>query len=140
MKTDMESLLQRAGGSVGHPPQPKIGEGTGHAEIKERKLKEIDLLVHSSTGVKLTVPQFYYPYWTAQVMGTSTELTVTPSQPDGLMNLSVPAGNHLVRLRLERSKPETVGLVISLLSLGITVSLGLLGAIRESQIDLRGVL
>jgi hypothetical protein len=102
-----------------------IVEGNGHAEIKASKTGEIDLLINTSNDSKLTVPQFYYPYWHAQMSGTSTELTVTPSQPDGLISLAVPAGNHEVRLRLERSKPEAFGQIISLVALVITLSVAL---------------
>ena len=122
MKTDIESLLQRAGSSTGHPPQPKIIEGNGVAEIKLRKPGEIDLIVNSATGMKVTVPQFYYPYWTARLSGEAIDLAVTPSQPDGLIDLSVPAGNHLVQLQLKRSAPEQIGMIISLISLiGVAV-------------------
>jgi hypothetical protein len=124
MKTDIESLLQRAGSSPEHPAQPTVIEGTGSAQILARRSREIDLRVETPTGVKMTVPQFYYPYWTARVDGAN-DLAVTPSQPDGLINLNVPAGDHEVRLRLERSKPETVGQMISLVSLVITLSLAL---------------
>ena len=130
MKTDIESLLQRAGSSPGHPPQPMIIEGTGRAEIKARKPREIDLLVNTSTDVKLTVPQFYYPYWHAQLSGASTELAVTPSQPDGLIDLFVPAGNHLVQLQLKRSTPEQVGMIISLISLVGVVILACFATLR----------
>jgi hypothetical protein len=137
MKTDIESLLQRAGSSPGHPPQPKIVEGNGVAEIKLRKPREMDLLVNTSTDVKLTVPQFYYPYWHAQLSGESAELAVTPSQPDGLIDLSVPAGNHLIQLQLKRSTPEQVGMIISLISLIGVVVLACFATLREKFVTRR---
>lgn len=131
MKDDRESLLRRVGSSPGHPPEPIVIEGAGRAEMRFRKPREIDLQVESPTGVKLNVPQFYYPYWTAHLAQDATELAVTPSQPDGLISLSVPTGNHEVRLQLERSKPETAGLVITLVSLSGVFFLVCFAALRK---------
>jgi hypothetical protein len=125
MTRDIESLLQRVGSSPGHPPQPAIIEGIGRAEIAARKPRRIDLQVETPTGVKLNVPQFYYPYWTAHLPGAAAELTLTPSQPDGLLSLSVPPGNHEVQLRLERSRVELAGQVISLVSVAIALLLAI---------------
>jgi len=136
MKTDIESLLQRAGSSPGHPPQPIVIEGAGSAQILARRSREIDLRVETATGVKMTVPQFYYPYWTARLDGAS-DLAVTPSQPDGLINLAVPAGNHEVRLRLERSKPETIGQLISLVSLSGIAVFACFATLREKFVTRR---
>ncbi len=130
MKTDIESLLQRAGSSPGHPPQPMIIEGLGRAQILARRSREIDLRVETPTGAKMTVPQFYYPYWTARMDGAN-DLTVTPSQPDGLIDLSVPAGNHLVQLQLKRSTPEHIGMIISLISLIGVVIFACFAPLRE---------
>jgi len=125
MKEESETLLQRVGSSPGHPPEPMIVEGVGRAEITARKPREIDLHVEASDGVILNVPQFYYPYWKGYQSGEAAELTVTPSQPDGLISLSVPRGNHDIQLRLERGKPELIGQLISLASIAIALSLAL---------------
>src|ERR1700730_4031950 len=125
MARDIESLLQRVGSSPGHPPQPAISEGIGRAEIAARKPRPIDLQVETPTGVKLNVPQFYYPYWTAHLPGAAAALTLNPSQPDGLLSLSVPPGNHEVQLRLERSRAELAGQVISLVSVAMALLLAL---------------
>jgi hypothetical protein len=125
MKRDIESLLQRVGSLAEHPPEPIIVQGIGRAEIEARKPREIDLHVETPTGVILNVPQFYYPYWTAQLSGQAAELAVTPSQPDGLISFSVPRGNHEVRLRLERSRAELTGQLISLVSVAIALCLAL---------------
>ncbi len=123
MGTDIESLLQRVGSSPQHPPEPKIIEGLGRAEITTHKARAIDLRVEASTDVMVNVPQFYYPYWRAYLSGEGAELSVVPSQPDGLISLSLPSGNHEVQLRLERSRPELIGELISLASIAIALCL-----------------
>jgi hypothetical protein len=114
MTRDMESLLNRAGSSAEHEPDPVIIEGTGRAQINARKPREIDLHVETATGVTLIVPQFYYPYWTAQLAGEPDSLTLSPSEPDGLLSLRAPPGDHQVQLRLRRSGAELWGQIISL--------------------------
>jgi len=123
MTRDIESLLHRAGSSAEHQPDPIIIDGIGRAEINARKPREIDLHVGTSTGVSLIVPQFYYPYWTAQSAGEPNSLPLSPSEPDGLLSLRVPPGDHLIQLRLGRSGAELSGQIISLASLMIALSL-----------------
>jgi hypothetical protein len=123
MTRDIESLLNRVGSSAEHQPDPIVTEGTGRAEINFRKPRGIDLHVDTSTGVSLVVPQFYYPYWTAQIAGQPNSLTLSPSDPDGLLRLRVPPGDHQIQLRLKRSGAEFWGQIISLASLIIALSL-----------------
>ncbi len=129
MNRDVESLLRRVGSSPEHQPTPTIIEGIGRAEISSRKPREIDLLVETSTGVSLIVPQFYYPYWTAQLVGETNSPTLSPSDPDGLLSLQVPPGRHQVQLRLRRSGPELWGKIISMACLIILVSQALMSQI-----------
>ena len=76
-------------------------------------------------GALLEARQFYYPYWTARLSGETTSLTTSPSSPDGLLSFSVPPGNHDVELRLERSRAELAGQIISLASAAIALALAL---------------
>ena len=122
---DNESLLRSVGSSPQHPPQPNVIQGSGRAEITTDKPREIDLRVEAATDVMVNVPRFYYPYWRAYLSGEGAELSVAPSQPDGLISLSVPSGNHEVQLRLERSWPELIGELISLASIAIALCLAM---------------
>jgi hypothetical protein len=122
MSRDIESLLNRAGSSAEHQPDPIITEGTGRAEINARKPREIDLHIETSTGISLVVPQFYYPYWTAQMAGQPNSLTLSPSEPDGLLSLRVPPGDHQIQLRLKRDGTELWGQIISMACLTIVFS------------------
>jgi hypothetical protein len=133
MNRDVESLLQRVGSSPEHQPTPTIIEGIGRAEISSRKPREFDLLVESPTGVSLTVPQFYYPYWTAQLAGETNSLTLSPSDPDGLLSLRLPPGNHRVHFRLTRGRAELWGQIISLACLIILVFQAVLSQIFSKR-------
>jgi len=118
-----ETLLQRVGKSEENQPAVRIVEGTGRVAVNARRPREIDLHVQTTTGALLIVPQFYYPCWTAHLAGEKTNLTVNPSDPDGLLSVSVPRGDHQVQLRLSQSKAELAGQLISLASVIIALSL-----------------
>ena len=132
MTRDIESLLNRVGSSAEHRPDPIIIAGIGRAEINARKPREIDLHVETSTGVSLVVPQFYYPNWTAQLAGEPNSLPLSPSEPDGLLSLRVPPGDHQIQLRLKRSGAELWGQIISMTCLVIVFSQALLSQIFQN--------
>ncbi|HEV7373402.1 MAG TPA: 6-pyruvoyl-tetrahydropterin synthase-related protein [Pyrinomonadaceae bacterium] len=126
-----ESLLQRVGDTGGSLSKVKIVEGAGQIAINSWKPREISLHIETPTGMKLYVSQFYYPNWTAHLIEESSSLDVQPSQPDGLISLSIPEGNHQVLLVLERSKAEDIGRFISLIS--IVLILSFIVAIKRQQ-------
>jgi hypothetical protein len=126
-----ESLLQRVGESEGGLSKVKMVEGAGQITVNSWKPGEISLHIESPTGMKLYVSQFYYPNWTAHLIEESSSLIVQPSQPDGLISLSIPEGNHQVLLVLERGKAEDIGRLISLISIVLTLSF--IVAIKRQQ-------
>ena len=106
-------------------PHARILEGSGQAAMTVRRPREIDLHVETLTPSLIEAPQFYYPNWTAQLVGETGRLTTTPSEPEGLVSLRVPQGKHDVQLRLDRSKSELAGQLISLASLVVALCLTL---------------
>ena len=125
LESEFDSLLQRVATNDGPAPGIRIIQGIGRARVTARKPGEIDLHVETPTGVLVAAPQFYYPYWTARLSGETTSLTPQPSKPDGLLSLSIPPGNHDVQLRLERSRAELAGQVVSLASAAVALTLPL---------------
>jgi len=122
MNSKFESLLQRVGQSGGNLSKFNIVGGTGQVRVNRWRPGQIHLHVETPAGIQINVSQFYYPNWTAHLLSESSSLTVQPSQPDGLINLSVPQGSHEVLLEMKRSEAETTGQIISLISLVITLS------------------
>jgi hypothetical protein len=122
MDRKFESLLQRVGQSGASLSRFNIVEGTGQVRIDSWRPGQIDLHVEAPAGMKINVSQFYYPNWTAHLRGEPSTLTVQPSQPDGLISLSIPPGSHDVLLEMKRSQAEKTGQIISLISLVITLS------------------
>ena len=122
MERKFESLVQRVGQSEGRVSRFNIVEGTGQVRINRWKPGRIELHVETPADLKINISQFYFPNWRAQLPAESSSLAVQPSQPDGLISLSIPRGTHEVLLELKRSKAEKTGEIISLISLVITLS------------------
>ena len=122
---EFDSVLQRIAVHDLPAPGMRLSQGSGRATITARKPGEIDLHVETPTGVLLEVPQFYYPYWTARLSEEKTSLAISPTRPDGLLSFSVPPGNHDVVLRLERSRAELAGYLVSLAAAAVALALAL---------------
>jgi hypothetical protein len=115
LEHEFDSVLQRVNSSDGR---------VGQIRVTARRPREIDLHVEAPAGGFFDVPQFYYPYWTAHRSGDTTNIPVSPSEPDGLLSLRVPPGVHDIQLRLERGDAEFGGGIVSLVCLAIlTVAL-----------------
>jgi len=103
------------------PPQlarkALIGEvGTTFLHWKPR---DIAFEIDASADAVVTIPQFYYPGWTAYLDGSPRTLAIKPSA-EGLIRIDSPAGRHRVQLRLDKSKEEKAGELLSLTSLLLT--------------------
>ncbi|MEQ9356599.1 hypothetical protein [Coleofasciculus chthonoplastes] len=61
----------------------------------------------------LCLSQFYYPGWIARFKGESNKLPVKPSQPEGLLSLRIPQGQHQIAVTLKAGMEERLGQIIS---------------------------
>lgn len=101
-----------AGGCV------SVAEGEATATVERWRARAIDLRVATHAGAQITVAQFYYPVWTARLDGAQ-QLPVQLVQPAGLLSINAPAGEHTINLRLEPTHAETLGRVVSALTLAL---------------------
>lgn len=67
----------------------------------------------------LTYRQFYFPGWRAELNGEA--ISIRPSQPEGLLLIDVPAGEHHLRIHFGLTPPRLLGWTLT--------GLGLLGLI-----------
>jgi hypothetical protein len=65
------------------------------------------------TGGTVAVPVHFFPGWRGEVDGAAAELEVTPT---GFITLSLPPGEHQVRLWLGTTWPRAAGWVLALLT------------------------
>lgn len=113
---DFENLLSRiCRDGDGRMARACAVEGTGTIKVERWQPREISLRVETESGMALNVSQFYYPGWAAYLDGQRH--TLTPSAPDGLLHLTVPAGTHQVSLRLRHTAAEDAGIILSAASL-----------------------
>jgi hypothetical protein len=132
LEHEFDSVLQRVNSSDG-PPEVRIIQGSGLVTVTARKPREINLQVETPTGALLEAPQFYYPYWIADALGKAS-IPISPSTPDGLINLRVPAGSHDVRLRLARGSAEVAGRIVSLVSVAAMILAFVVGYVRGKRV------
>jgi hypothetical protein len=77
----------------------------------------------------LTYRQFYFPGWQATLDGAS--LPIYPSQPNGLILLDIPAGEHTLRVKFGTTPPRAIGWTLS--GLGVLALLAILVHSARSQ-------
>jgi hypothetical protein len=125
-----DSLLQELG-SGQDPQQKPLRNPPSEIEVQAARVAsgawDLDLINHQlrqQLGTPPATATFYllfYPRWLAWLDGQPTELRPEPGT--GFAQLDLPSGNHRVSLRYGPTTAETVGLLVS----GLTL-LALLGA------------
>lgn len=107
--------------SVG--PQVRFLGGAGTSDVQRWEPRNIEFQTDSPTGGLVMINQFYYPSWTASLVGATQPLEVRTAMPEGLLELEVPPGHQQVRVEIPTGPAERVGLWISCLSVLLGVML-----------------
>jgi hypothetical protein len=89
--------------------------------------------INSPDAFTFEVLTYYWLGWAAEVDGQA--VTITPSDPHGLITLPVPAGTHTVRVYLGSTPARDTGNVISLVS--VVALVGIMVAIRRRKLNRR---
>ncbi|HDQ74068.1 MAG TPA: hypothetical protein ENN19_18535 [Chloroflexi bacterium] len=76
-------------------------------------------VLHAERPATLTYRQFYFPGWRVELDGEA--IPIRPSQPEGLLSIDVPAGEHHLHIRFGLTPPRLLGWALT--------GLGLLGLI-----------
>lgn len=103
------------------PDNPLIGAQTviGRADltVSAWRSRELWLACANDQPVTLNVSQLYFPGWTARRNGEL--LALRPSEPAGLLEVDVPAGEGQIAIILEPLWPERIGNLMGLASAGV---------------------
>jgi len=97
---------------------PSLPTGTTAKVVEDAPLRT-KLLLSLPEPARIVFHRFYFPGWTAYVDGKRL-----PAQPLGNLGLAaveVPAGEHMVVLRMSSTAPQLAGNVLSALALGAMV-------------------
>lgn len=104
-------------------PQVQSDQTETSWQVKHWQPRSIALQVKAVAETKLILHQFYYAGWSATRDGAVQSLPVHPSDA-GLLQLSVPAGQHDISLTLETLAEERAGQIMSAVALLICLLLG----------------
>lgn len=97
-------------------PRVRFTEGTGTAEVLAWTPRHIEFETSSATGGQVMVNQFYYPFWQAAWVSSATRVATKAAMPEGLIEVSVPAGQAKIRLDINTGLDEYAGRWISAIS------------------------
>jgi hypothetical protein len=108
-----------------------IVTGRGVVLAQEHTATSAHVRVRAETEVRLRFYTYYFPGWQAAVDGRPVEIAADP--PNGLIGLTLPPGEHDVRLRFGPTPVRRVAAGLSLLALGGILLLWFVGR-RPAQI------
>jgi hypothetical protein len=117
LEQEYDSLVERTGADDATRSRASITSGSGSVELQSQKPRQIVLHARANGPVTITALQFYFPGWSARLADSGEELGLQPSQPDGLLQIAVPAGEHDVVFELRKPPAERTGETVSLVSL-----------------------
>ncbi len=104
-------------------------QGGGSVQVDHWMPRQLALVASLTNASTLLVRQYYFPGWTAWVDGKAAKVQI--SEPDGLVQLSLPPGVHRVQLRLRPTIQERLGQITSASSLLIGLTLVLRTRFRD---------
>jgi len=113
-----------------------IAEGQGAILEQQSAAASASAHVRADGSVRLRFYTYYFPGWRATVDGKPVEIAIEP--PNGLINVSLPPGDHQVRLRFGSTPLRRASAAISILVLVTLVALwvaGRRGVVSSRQSD-----
>jgi len=120
--------LQHLGGE----PLASFGNAADIVRVTRFRDRDIILQTQSARGGRLILRQFYYPGWTAED-SSGRRLEISPSQPEGLLQVQVPAGDELIHVMLATDWVERLSRLISAASLLAILAAFVVGAWRRRR-------
>lgn len=130
VKADVRRIVARIRGNPDAINTARVVDGHGVIVASEWKPRLLTLSLQASDDVTVEIHHFYYPEWTA-TLNEGTRLITQPSDREGLIRVKVPAGSHILTLRLAKSSLERTGQRIALASLLILVALIIIAAAQH---------
>jgi hypothetical protein len=115
----MQDLLRGHAARSAFFPAESAKGAAGSAAVAGETPRSVLLTVDAPGPGPLELGQFYYAGWSARVAETGEAISIGPSQPDGLMQVSVPQGKHEIIVELGSQPAEEIGRFISLASLAV---------------------
>ena len=132
-KHGIEAALAKVPGRGLRLEAPDHTKVSGQASIVSWQPRRAVFLVETQLPATLLIGQFYYPGWEARELKDLRLLPLSPSVPDGLITLQLPAGKHEILLRLQPQPAERIGSLISAFSCALAILLAALSVNRRKN-------
>ena len=104
-------------------PLAEIVSGQGEVEAVAHGGGEDVVRVQAQTPVTVRFYTYWYPGWRAWIDGQPAPTYYDPNDPNALIQVDVPAGEHEVRIRFTNTPLRTLAATISILTLGLLILL-----------------
>jgi hypothetical protein len=111
-----------------------ITPGT-HGPVTQNRLNDYRTEVEMPADGAVRLQQFWFPGWQAAVDGVP--VNTTAAGPQAVVSCPVPAGHHTVEFRYDAYSQRRIGVVITLVTLGLSIFAILLGGKNTEEISLR---
>jgi len=109
-----------SGRPVDRLDRQSLPEGAEAKLISSRPLQSV-WEIRSSAAFNATINNFYFPGWSVNVDGVATSISPAPST--SLIVASIPAGQHVITLRMDPTREQMIGNGVSILSVLVTLVL-----------------
>jgi len=130
LEKEYDSLVARTGAYDPKTPKAAITIGSGKVDVMSWRPREIRLQTSASAPMSVQLLRFYFPVWQARLADSGAMVNVQPTEPDGLLSVDVPAGDHDVVVELAQTNEERTGKLISIVSaVCLVVYAGVFGTI-----------
>lgn len=100
--------------------QVKIIEGVGTISNESIKNADRRFSVHSDQSIRLVDYTFYFPGWQVYVDGTPTLIQFQDPEFRGMITYQVPAGDHTIHVKFERTKIRVLGDGVTVIGILLT--------------------
>jgi hypothetical protein len=115
-----------------HPAKSTRLDPEGSAVVESWRARHVVVDVETDSGARLTLAHFFYPGWRASIEQTKQTVLVSASQPEGFIQMDVPAGRYTLSLELEPEPPERRGVILSLVALALLAAGSVATAFRRA--------
>jgi hypothetical protein len=110
---EYDSLVARTGAHDPATPRAAITNAAGSVQVLSWRPREIRLHTSAPASASVRILQFYFPGWQAKLAESGEKLEVCPTEPDGLISMNVPGGDHEIAVELAATGAEEIGKWIS---------------------------
>src|SRR6185369_5365417 len=105
---------------------------TAQLELSRWDPEDREVHIKTDQPATLRLKTYNFPGWTARLDGAVVPML---SDKDGIQQVEVPAGIHVVRATFENTPPRTMGALLSTVAVLLILGLSVAGYVRQSPLE-----